>query len=245
MSTYRYSETTIQTAVARFRRQRSWFVVVGCLVLALAGAATYRLWSEPPRLSHRHLEATMATIVAISAEQMVRMFWRWRTAPVKVEDSYRAIQITVTPESISSTLSKFSCDLNRSEIVRAEADSQRNRFVLFTANRYRRLIIPPGLDDFEKLRTEIETMGVPIVTGSSKNWVDFVLAFLFVGVVLCSVLSTNPLVLRTNVVVALLVSLRFFYIISANSDLARFMGWKRWAAFLPLLFATARLWVTR
>jgi hypothetical protein len=87
-------------------------------------------------------------------------------------------------------------------------------------------------------------MGIPISTESQRNWVDFVPALLFVGVVLCSVLSTNPLMLRINVVVAFLVSLRFFYILNANSDLARFMGWKRWAAFLPLLFATAGLWLT-
>jgi hypothetical protein len=244
VSTYRYSEATIEAAVTRFRRQRIWFVVIGCPVLVLAGVATYRLWSDPPATRHRALEAIVVAIFALLVEHIVRTLWRWRTAPAKLEDSYRTIQVTVTPESVTSTHSKFSSNLSRSEIVRAEADSRRDRFVVCTANRQRRLMIPHGLDKSDELRREIESMGIPISTESQRNWVDFVPALLFVGVVLCSVLSTNPLMLRINVVVAFLVSLRFFYILNANSDLARFMGWKRWAAFLPLLFATAGLWLT-
>jgi hypothetical protein len=241
VSTYRYSETTIQSIVARFRRQRLWFVGVGSLCLALGILAAYRLASHPTGHSRRDLWGI--AVAAFLVEHLLRTIWNWRTSPAKFEESFRATTVTVSPERVSISRPKLCLHLDRREITQAEIDSRRSRIVLRSADRYRRLIIPAGLDNFGELRREIETLGVPVGRESRKGWADLLPAFLFSGVLLCSVLSKNPLVLRINTAVALVVSLGFFYILNAQSDVARSLGWKRWAAFLPLLFAAAGLWL--
>jgi len=76
------------------------------------------------------------------------------------------------------------------------------------------------------------------------NWEEFLGVLLFIGTTILAFAVHNIQVLIVNLLIALLLSVGWFFVINANPDVLALpkMRWARFGAFLPVVFAAAGLW---
>jgi hypothetical protein len=238
MAVFTYSEETIQRLVHKIPRSHKWIraIAVAWLAIDLAVAFGQLFWPEirinfPSRWVN--LVFTIPTILFISTFND-----RKRTLE-RVEAYMRSYSVDVSPYSV-----RVQSDLQpqrqftREEIVRVEEPSWGGGLHLRGPNRYRRLLIPRILDGSDQIKDELRAMGIPFErTVFPGNWEEIAMVVLGLGTILCSFSTQNRLILVANLIVAILVGIGGFLIISAKPDGLVRMRWKRFVAFVPAVFS--------
>jgi hypothetical protein len=242
MAVHTYSEAYIERTIARARRIRLWFSITAAAVSLVALLVSF--YPNSPAFDKEMPAWLFAVITTIFVVPLLQILWRWKTWPDKARSALRAQTIDISPSGVTATYSSAQRQLNRSEILRAEEPSLGAGLYLRAANRYRWLLVPRRLEDYDAIKGELNTMGIPIVsTISPPNWEEFVFVLLFMSTLACVMFVRDVRVLTANLVVALLVAFAGLYVINANPDNRANpkMRTARFGAFLPAAFATIGL----
>ena len=245
MAVYAYSEPQIERMVSRAGRVRSGFSIFALVVLAVADMLmVYRpafpLFYEPLQ---GWFFAILTSVFLIPVFGILRNRRSW---PDKMRHSLRAIRIEIFPGSVGmSGPQGFRREFSTGEIVRTEEPSLGTGLYLRTSNRYRWIVIPRRLAGYEAIKQELGAVGVSVVrTTFPPNWEEFAGMLLFAATAICSFVVHNIRALSVNLLVALLLSVGWYFVINANPDVLKLprMRWARFGAFLPVVFAAAGLW---
>jgi hypothetical protein len=246
VAVYFYSEQEIERSIRSMKRFRSRFCLIAAAVLA-GGimAALYRtewLFGKFP-----HSRSWPLTVLLVGFGLPLFNFFRdWKRAPGRIEKSMKGFKVELSSEEASVTYSVSAPvrRLEREEITRAEEPSWGRGLYLRTANRYRSITIPRKIDGYQAAKDELSRMGIPIVTNLIlPNWEEFVGVLLFGGTMICAFTVHGFRFLIANLVVALLLSVGMFFVISSNPDNFPYMRWRRLGAFIPPVFAALGLWL--
>ena len=156
-------------------------------------------------------------------------------------ESLRAVRVEVCAEEVRLLEMGSVRQLARSEIRRAEEVSW--GVYLRTASRYRWILIPRKIEEFETVKREIEEMGIPVVqAGIPPNWEEFAGVLVFTGTMICAIFAHTAWVLGINLLVSLAVAVGGFVIVGANPENAPKMRWARLGIFLPVAMTASMLW---
>ncbi|MCU1270839.1 MAG: hypothetical protein JWN74_2133 [Acidobacteriaceae bacterium] len=239
MSVYSYSERHIEERVNRARRIRFWFVVVVSLVFA-AVCLLYFYSPGSPILRIPIWGPLLGIVITLFLP------WNWRAWPENLRKSLGQTSIEISAGSVAmSGPQGFKREFSSGEIVLTEEPSLGTGLYLRTSNRYRWIAIPRRLAGYEAIKQELGAVGFSVVrTTIPPNWEEFAGMLLFAGTVICSFAVHNIRALSVNLLVALLLSVGWFFVINANPDVLKLpqMRWARFGAFLPVVFAAAGLW---
>jgi hypothetical protein len=245
MAVYGYSEPQIETMISKAGRVRSRFFILGIIVLAVVGLLmAYRpalpLFHEPLR---GWFFAILTSVFLIPISSILR---NWRTWPNKMRLSLRAYRIEISPGAVGMAgPQEFKREFSIREIVRTEEPSLGTGLYVRTSNRYRWIVIPRRLAGYEAIKQELGAVGVSVVrTTIPPNWEEFAGMLLFATTAICSFAVHNIRALSVNLLVALLLSVGWYFVINANPDVLKLprMRWARFGAFLPVVFAAVGLW---
>lgn len=245
MAVYAYSEPQIERMVSRAGRVRSRFGILAFIVLVVAGLLMVYRPALP--LFHEPLRGWfLAILTSVFLIPVLSILRNWRSWPDKMRYSLRATRIQIFPGSVCmSGPQGFRREFNTGKIVRTEEPSLGTGLYLRTSNRYRWILVPRRLAGYEAIKQELGAVGVSAVrTTIPPNWEEFAGMLLFAATAICSFAVHNIRALSVNLLVALLLSVGWFFVINANPDVLRLprMRWARFGTFLPVMFAAAGLW---
>jgi len=245
MATYGYSEQHIENMVGRNLKIRRRVCVIAPTVLACLLAFCVSVWFLG---AHDWLPTwVVPVLLAVFLHPLINYIRSWKNYRGKLEESLRKMKVEISPERISMfSSSHLVRQFERSEIQRAEDTSLfgGGGFYLRTRNRYRYLLIPRGIENYETAKSELIAMGIPVLTKSlPPNWEEFLGAFGFMATLACPLFVHNSLVLTVNLVFSLLVALAMFFIISANPDNLPRLRWVRFFGFFPAVVTVLMLWL--
>ncbi len=237
MAVFTYSEATIKHFVQKSARMRKRVYTVAAVLLAFEVAVLL----SPlilPGIHMRMPERWVTPVLVIPFVLFLNGFQLRKRVPEKLEAWLRSYSVDVSPYSVR--VQRDFCpqrQFTRDEILRVEEPSWGGGLYLRSPNRYRWLVIPRGLEGYDRIKDELRGMGIPF---SRKviptNWEEFAFVLLFIGVLICDMVTQSRQVLTANLIVAVLVGIGGFIIISSNPDSPPRMRWVRFAAFLPAAF---------
>jgi len=224
--------------VRRTKRVRIWLSVISAAwlvvdLLILFGGLN-RFGIEFPLRGSWSIVAFTAPMVLLS-----QSFSGWKSLSKSAADYMRAYSVDVSAYSVRIQYGLMrQRQFSREEILRAEEPSMGAGLYLRSPNRYRFLLIPRRIDGYGEIKAALQAQGIPFVRKVIPgNWEDFAFVFLFCGSLLCPLLSHTRSILELNLLVATLIGIAGFYVISASPDNMPSMRWTRFAVFLPLVFA--------
>jgi hypothetical protein len=238
MAVFTYSEETIQRFVLEGARRQKWICAFAAAWLAvdLAVALSQLFWHA----IRINFPARWVNLVFILP--LILIFSTFRMSKdilERVKAHLQSYSVDVSPYSI-----RVQSDLGpqrqftRDEIVRVEEPSWGGGLHLRGPNRYRRLVIPRILDGSGQIKDELRSMGIPFArTVIPGNWEEIAMVVLGLGTILCSFSTQNRLILVANLIVAILVGIGGFLIISAKPDGLVRSRWRRFVAFVPAVFS--------
>jgi hypothetical protein len=239
MAVFTYSEEAIQHLLYNGARRRKWVYSFAAAWLAVDFAVAFgQLFWPAIRINFPARWVNLVFVVPL-----ILIFSTFRTGKdliERVKAHLRSYSVDVSPYSVRIQ-SDFGPQRRfaREEIVRAEESSWGGGIYLRTANRYRWLVIPRLLDGYGQLKDELIALGIPFTRKAiPTNWEEFVMILLFCGTMICDLVTHNRQILAANLIVAILVGIGGFLIISANPDSSPRMRWKRFVAFVPAVFST-------
>jgi hypothetical protein len=243
MAVHTYNEAYIERTIARARRARLWFCVTAAAVIL---AALFVSFYPPSPAFEKHIPVWLSSMYwALVVTPLMHILWKWKSWADKLGSSLRAQTIDISPSGISATYAYgIKRQLNRSEILRAEEPSLGAGLYLRSPNRYRWLVIPRKLEDYDAIKGELINMGIPIVqTSIPPNWEEYVFMLLFISTLLCVLFVHNVRVLTANLAVAALVTAAGLYVMNADPTLRANpkMRKARLGALIPVVFATIGL----
>ena len=237
MAVYVYSEQQIETMVGESRRLRIRFCLAAIVILVMAVLLAFYRPTLP--IFHEPVRAwVMALLTSLFLFPLVKTIWRWRGWQDQMRTLLREARVEVAPGTVGVCGPfGYKRQLSISEIVRAEEPNFGTGLYLRTLNRYRGILIPRKLDGYEAIKRELAVAGAPIVKRFiPTNWEEFIFVLLFIGTILCATMVHDTRILLANLVIAVIVSVSGFLIISANPDNHQIRR-ARIGAFIPVVFA--------
>jgi len=216
MGIYGYSESQIESMVAKSRRYRVRYYILASVAIA----ATVVLLFLSPRWFELGRTWWIAFITTLFVHPLIQhLRFRKRLLP-ELQASRRQMKFDVSAERVSyaafmprpftggAVIAGTEVrQIERSAMVRAEELSSgwRKGIFLRTSNRYQWLRIPRKIDGYEQLKGELISMGIPVVPVSiGPNWEEFVFIFLFVATLICPILTMDMRVRMISLVLSLL-----------------------------------------
>jgi len=237
MAVYVYSEQQIEKMVGKSRRLRIRFCVAAIVILVIAVLLAFYRPTLP--IFHEPVRAwVMALLTSLFLFPLVKIIWHWRTWPDLMRNSLRDTRVEVASGAVGmSGPFGYKRQLSISEIVRAEEPNFGTGLYLRTSNRYRWILIPRNLDGYEAIKRELAVAGAAVVKRFiPTNWEEFVFVLLFIGTILCATMVHDTRILLANLVIAVIVSVSGFLIVSANPDNDQIRR-ARIGVFIPVVFA--------
>lgn len=241
MSVYVYGERQIQEILARSKRLRVGFCAGATGVLATAATMA---WLRPEWIfgagDHARWWVIGALIVFV-AGPLADNLSGWQRHWVGMERSLRATRIEVSANGVGLRGADSERKFGTEEIRRAEEVPW--GLYLRTAERYRWVLIPAGVVEFEELKREIGGLGVVIVAaGMAPNWEELVGGVVFAATMICAIFAKSTGVLAADLIVSMIVAAAGFVVVSANPENLPKMRWARLGIFLPVLMTGSMLW---
>jgi hypothetical protein len=238
MAVYVYSDQQIERMVGKSRRLRIRFGVAAVVILAMAVLlAFYRptlpIYYEPVRAW------VIALLTSLVLFPLVRTIRRWRRWPDLMRSSLRETRVEIGSGAVDvSGPFGYKRRLSISEIIRVEEPYWGTGLYLRTSNRYRWILIPRKLDGYEEIKRELAVAGAGVVKRIiiPTNWEEFVFILLFIGTILCATTVHDTRILLANLVIAVIVSVSGFLIVSANADNHQ-ISRARIGVLIPVAFA--------
>lgn len=241
MSVYLYSDLQIASIIRAEKRFRLRYCAVAAVILK---AACIVALTRPEWIFGAHERArvwVVAALIVFIAGPLADNLWRWKSRPLRLEESLRQTCVEVTEEEIGLEGGTGVKRFVRAEIRQAEEVPW--GLYLRTPSRYRWLLIPAKIEGFDSLKQEISKLGIPIVPAAiPPNWEEFAGMLVFTATMLCAIFAHSARVLTANLLVSLLVAVAGFLIISANPDNLPKMRWARFGIFLPVAMTASMLW---
>jgi hypothetical protein len=238
MAVYVYSEQQIEKMVGRSRRLRIRFCVAAFVVLVVAVLlAFYR-----PTLPIFHEPVLRAWVLALLTSlflfPLVKTIRRWRRWPDLMRNSLRETRVEVASGTVSvSGPLGYKRQLRINEIVRAEEPYLGTGLYLRTSNRYRWVLIPRKLNGYDAIRRDLGVADATVVKRFiPTNLEELVFVLLFIGTILCPTMVHDTRILFANLVIAVVVSVSGFLIVSANPDNHQIRR-ARFGVFIPMVLA--------
>jgi hypothetical protein len=239
MGVYVYSKQQIEQIIARNKRFRLRFCFLAAATLiAILFAVFYR-----PAWVHSILEWLIPIAIAIIAMPFFNNIRRWKSAPQRWEQTLAGRKVDVSSDGVclwssSGTVRRF----ERNDIRCAEEPTWGGGLYLRSPNRYRWMLIPKSICQYESIKRELAGMGIQLVaTSIPPNWEEFVFVLLFIGTMLCDVTVQSTRVLFANLIVSVLLSIVGFLVIGANPDNPQIRN-ARIGVFIPVVFAMLAIW---
>lgn len=238
MAVFTYNEETIFRMVRRIKRVRIWLSVISVVWLVVDLLTAFGVLRKLGIDIRLHGPCSNAVFV-LPFVMLCQSVGGWKPLLKTMADHLRAYSVDVSPYSVRIQYGLMrQRQFSREEILRAEEPSMGAGLYLRSPNRYRSILIPRRIDGYSEIKAALQAQGIPFVGKAIPgNWEDFAFVFLFCGSLLCPLLSQTRLVLELNLLVATLIGVAGFYVISANPDNMPRMRWTRFATFLPLIFA--------
>jgi hypothetical protein len=240
MGMYVYSQQQIEQIMVRNKILRLRFCLVAAALLV---AALFLVSYRPAWIPGVH-EWLLPVAIAVAATPLFNNVRHWRSAPQRWKQTLTGRRIEVSSAGVSlwsssGPVSRF----ERDEILRAEEPAWGGGLYLRSRHRYRWLLIPKSIDNYESIKRELNGMGIPRMAKSiPPNWEEFIGVLLFVGTMLCAATVHNTRVLFANLLVSVLISVGGFLVIGKNSENAQIRK-ARLGVFLPVVFAALGLWL--
>lgn len=242
MAVYIYSEREIENIIRAAKRLRLSYCAVAASILAAAGVVAR---ARPEWIFGAHEHARTWVLVALFvflAGPLADNLWRWKSRPIKLEESLRRTMVEVSAEGICVSGASSAKQLARNEIQRAEEVWW--GLYLRSSDRYRWILIPAKIDGFEALKRDLRELGIPIVQATiPPNWEELAGVLVFTATMVCAIFAHNASVLAANLLISLLVAAGGFLIVSANPDNLPKMRWARLGIFLPVAMTASMLWL--
>lgn len=242
MAVYSYSEREIASIIRASKRIRLAYCAVAVKILS---AACVVALTRPEWIFGAHQHARIWVLLALLvffAGPLADNLWRWRSRPAKLKESLLRTRVEVTGKGITLCGADSATKLARNEIQRAEEVSW--GLYLRTVQRYRWILIPSKIENFDALKCELKEMAIALVPSSiPPNWEEFAGVLVFTATMLCAIFARSASVLAANLVISLLIAVAGFLIVSANPDNLPKMRWARFGIFLPVAMTASMLWM--
>jgi hypothetical protein len=241
MGVYSYREREIEGIVGNMKRLRMAYCVGAAAILVASGVVAMVRPEWIFGAGERARAWVLFALFVFFGGPLGENLWRWKKRPVKLEEALRAVRVEVCAEEVRLFEAGSVRQLKRSEIRRAEEVSW--GMYLRTANRYRWILIPRKIEEFEAVKAEIEEIGIPVVeAGIAPNCEEFVGVVVFAGTMICAIFAQSAWVLGVNLLISLVVAVGGFVIVGANPENAPKMRWARLGIFLPVAMTASMLW---
>jgi len=243
MRFYCYSASRIEELVGKTRRSRRIVLFVGLGLLLTALLLMFYRFQISASLERKWNAGFIFSFVL--ASQAIQGGWNPRKKAEKLRTNLSLLNVTLTEEEIQIRYSKeLTRNLAREDILRVEEPSVGCGLYLRSPNRYRWMVIPSSLDDYEEIKSELARMGIP--TGNKRiatNYEEFIFVLLFCGTLICAGLVNNLYVLGVCLIVATLLVPCGMYVISASSENSA----RRWKSILgtliPVFAVAIKIWI--
>ena len=242
MAVYTYSECEIASIIRASKRIRLAYCAVAVKMLS---AAVVVAFTRPEWIFGAQQRARFWVIAALFvffAGPLADTAWNWKRRRRSMEDSLRRTIIEVTEKKITLSNGLAVKQLSSDEIQVAEEVPW--GLYLRSEHRYRWILIPARIENFNAFRRELSAMQIPIQKAMAPpNWEEFLGVIVFTATMVCAIFSRSAGVLIANLAVSLLVAIAGFLIVSANPDNLPKMRWARFSIFLPVAMSASMLWI--
>lgn len=241
MAVYGYSEERVESIIRVTKRLRLRYCAAAAAILAAAGVVAAK---RPEWIFGAQQQARMWVVMALVifiAGPLADNLWRWKSRPNNLAESLRQTHVTVSAEGIWLSRAISSQYIARTEIQRAEEVCW--GVYLRSGSRYRWILVPSQIEEFELFKCELERLGIPIVPATvPPNWEEPMGALAFVATMLCAIFARSATLLTTDFLVSVVVAIGGFIVISANPENLPKMRWVRLGIFLPVVMTGSMLW---
>jgi hypothetical protein len=242
MHFYSYSESRIEELVSKRRRiQRVVFFAGLGLLLTSFLLMFYGLQGSPRPNGLWH---TGFILLFVLGAQLIQKSWSSHKKDEKLRNHLAGVSATFTDEEVQIRYSKVSTrSLEWKDILRVEEPAIGGGLYLRSANRYRWLLIPKSLDDYDEIKGELARMEIPTAQKRiPTNAEEFLFVFLFCGTLISTAFVSNLSALGVIFVVAGLLVPTGIYVINANPD-NRVGRWKTIVGvFIPVSLIALKIW---
>jgi len=243
MSAYGYSEARIEELIERgIGRIRKTVIV--CLVLVVGSILALCFHVGNFGLSGR-IGLDPFFILFVIGPGIFQFYWNRRKFCETLRRSFSQFSVVVCDGEVRvSQLWGNTRQLQREQIVRLEEPKMGGGLYLRSANRYRWLLIPRSLDEYDQIKSELTSRGIPLVkTVIAASAEGGVICLGLCATLILAWVSQSMPWLTADLTLSLLMAVAGICLAWANPD-DRESIWKAAVpSLIPALLITSKIWL--
>jgi len=218
-------------------------VLAGLVLLACSVLVMFYHFRKPGLSSG--IGSTAFIVLFVLGSQLIRGNWNRKKISEKLRKSLSEFSVAVSEGEVRVYYSGgITRQLNREQIVRFEEPRIGGGLYLRSTNRYRYLLIPRSLDDYEQAKSELIRMGIPLAKKViPTNAEEFIFVLTFCGTLIFAMFSRSIAWLEADLALSLFMAICGIYMIRANSDDRKRIWKPALGSLIPAILISFMIWL--
>ena len=207
-------------------------VIVDAFLVCVRMGWVYRSW---------RINEHLFTAVLIGSSAAVLQFLRPKSWKKPAEAALASLQVQsleMDSEQVRSENGTWSRRLGKNEILRAEEPRKGLGLYLRTSSPFRWLLIPKGIDGYEKIKSDLAASAIPVTkTRLSPHWVETLLFFIVMGSMISELVVRSREALLIDLFVGIVVAVAGLLVAHGKKDNRKLELQYGFFYCFPLIFA--------